>query len=50
MAVTHRMLAAERIWSNLLAGIKSPALDYRKPLLIYWFMAHIIKYVMECCQ
>ena len=39
------MVMAERVWKNLLAGIEAPALDYRKPLLIYWFMSHIIKCV-----
>ncbi|KAI0718234.1 hypothetical protein C8T65DRAFT_639443 [Cerioporus squamosus] len=38
-----RMIMAERMWQNLLAGIDAPALDYRKPLLIYWFMSHVVK-------
>ncbi len=41
------MVMAERMWQNLLAGIHAPALDYRKPLLIYWFMSHVIKYVLS---
>ncbi len=40
------MIMAERMWQNLLVGIHAPALDYRKPLLIYWFMSHVIKYVL----
>ena len=47
--VRLRMIMAERIWQNLLAGIHAPALDYRKPLLIYWFMSHVIKYVRSRC-
>ncbi|RPD56159.1 hypothetical protein L227DRAFT_508824 [Lentinus tigrinus ALCF2SS1-6] len=38
-----RMVMAERLWQNLQAGIPVPALDHRKPLLIYWFMSHVIK-------
>lgn len=41
----HRLEAAERVWSSLIEGHPTPAMDYRKPLLIYWFMSHIIKYV-----
>lgn len=38
------MEAAERVWCSLVEGQATPAMDYRKPLLIYWFMSHIIKY------
>ncbi|KAI0754627.1 hypothetical protein C8Q80DRAFT_1266220 [Daedaleopsis nitida] len=40
-----RMVTAERMWTNLKAGLEVPTLDYRKPVLIYWFMSHVIKYV-----
>ena len=43
--VRQRMVMAERIWQNLLAGVEAPALDHRRPLLIYWHMSHIMKYV-----
>ncbi|KAI0351438.1 hypothetical protein OH77DRAFT_938368 [Trametes cingulata] len=41
----HRMEAAERVWSNLMQGRDphTPAMDFRKPLLIYWFMSHVVK-------
>ncbi|OJT02079.1 hypothetical protein TRAPUB_7495 [Trametes pubescens] len=39
----HRLEAAERVWCSLIEGHPTPAMDYRKPLLIYWFMSHIIK-------
>ncbi|KAI0754626.1 hypothetical protein C8Q80DRAFT_1266219 [Daedaleopsis nitida] len=39
----NRMQMAERVWNNLKAGVDVPALDFRKPLLIYWFMSHVIK-------
>ena len=37
---------AEHVWQKLAEGVHSPALDFRKPLLIYWFMSHVIKYVI----
>ncbi|TBU37373.1 hypothetical protein BD309DRAFT_1063742 [Dichomitus squalens] len=39
----HRIFMAEYVWKSLTEGIQSPALDYRKPLMIYWFMSHVIK-------
>lgn len=33
----------ERIWEDMQLGIHK---DYRKPLLIYWFMSHVIKCVL----
>ncbi|KAL7279745.1 hypothetical protein ACG7TL_006152 [Trametes sanguinea] len=39
----HRMAAAERVWGQLIDGEHVPAVDFRKPLLIYWFMSHVIK-------
>ncbi|KAI8971145.1 hypothetical protein BD414DRAFT_501078 [Trametes punicea] len=39
----QRMDLAEHIWASMLAGRYVPTLDHRKPLLIYWFMSHVIK-------
>ncbi|KAI0761983.1 hypothetical protein BD413DRAFT_606933 [Trametes elegans] len=39
----HRMTAADRVWESLVNGHPEPTMDYRKPVLIYWFMSHIIK-------
>ncbi|KAH9846414.1 hypothetical protein C2E23DRAFT_578401 [Lenzites betulinus] len=38
-----RLDAADRVWYTLVKGKSTPTMDYRKPLLIYWFMSHIIK-------
>ncbi|TBU25488.1 hypothetical protein BD311DRAFT_764367 [Dichomitus squalens] len=38
-----RMATAEQVWKSLTEGVPSPALDYRRPLLIYWFMSHVLK-------
>ncbi len=46
-SVLHRLEAAERVWCSLIEGHPTPAMDYRKPLLIYWFMSHIIKCVLS---
>ncbi|KAI0643016.1 hypothetical protein C8Q79DRAFT_201865 [Trametes meyenii] len=39
----HRMEAAERVWQSLLDGERGHVLDFRKPLLIFWFMSHVVK-------
>ncbi|KAI8971146.1 hypothetical protein BD414DRAFT_226070 [Trametes punicea] len=39
----HRMAAAERVWRQLMEGQQVPKLDCRKPLLIYWFISHVVK-------
>ena len=44
-AVRHRIQFCERVWQNLRLGIDSPEMDFRKPLMIYWFMSHVIKCV-----
>lgn len=46
-AVRSRLDAADRVWYTLVKGKSSPTMDYRKPLLIYWFMSHIIKCVFS---
>ncbi|EJF61015.1 hypothetical protein DICSQDRAFT_106672 [Dichomitus squalens LYAD-421 SS1] len=38
-----RMATAERMWKSLTEGTLPPAFDYRRPLLIYWFMSHVLK-------
>ena len=38
---------AERLWQNLISGIDAPALDHRRPMLIYWHMSHVMKYVLN---
>ncbi|KAI0671085.1 hypothetical protein C8Q78DRAFT_974078 [Trametes maxima] len=39
----HRMEAAERVWKSLIDGERGHVLDFRKPLLIFWFMSHVVK-------
>ncbi|KAI0373853.1 hypothetical protein BV20DRAFT_678695 [Pilatotrama ljubarskyi] len=41
----QRMEAAERVWGTLMqaGGSRASPRDFRKPLLIYWFMSHVVK-------
>ncbi|PIL35206.1 transcription factor [Ganoderma sinense ZZ0214-1] len=41
--LTHRMQFGNRLWQDMQLGIQSLLLDFRKPMLIYWFMSHVIK-------
>ncbi|OSD02482.1 hypothetical protein PYCCODRAFT_1435473 [Trametes coccinea BRFM310] len=42
----QRMALADLIWASLKEGRYVQTLDRRKPLLIYWFVSHIIKALM----
>ncbi|CDO69276.1 hypothetical protein BN946_scf185042.g178 [Trametes cinnabarina] len=42
----QRMGVADLIWASLKEGRYVHTLDRRKPLLIYWFVSHIIKALM----
>ncbi|KAI0655605.1 hypothetical protein C8Q70DRAFT_422985 [Cubamyces menziesii] len=41
--LAHRMALSERVWNQVMKGEHEPAMDFRKPVLIYWFMSHIVK-------
>ena len=41
---------ADRLWQNLVAGLDAPGLDHRRPMLIYWHMSHVVKYVQSALR
>ncbi|KAH9891993.1 hypothetical protein C8Q73DRAFT_701968 [Cubamyces lactineus] len=44
--IRQRLDIVEKIWTNVQQGRYVPIMDYRKPMLIYWYMSHIIKALM----